>query len=88
MFTAIITRNFRDVNTSSPKVLLLQVQNDSAIFRDHCWVTISDTIKDFVPKKNHIKTKICFDAKVKEYQTYGPVKQTLISIKNIRRLNK
>lgn len=38
MFTAIITRNFRDVNTSSPKVLLLKVQSDSELFRDHCWV--------------------------------------------------
>lgn len=64
MFTAIITRNFRDVNTSSPKVLLLKVQSDSELFRDHCWVTISDALREFVPRKNHIKTKICFDAKV------------------------
>lgn len=88
MFTAIITRNFRDVNTSSPKVLLLKVQSDSELFRDHCWVTISNALREFVPRKNHIKTKICFDAKVKEYQTLGPVKQTLISLKNIIRLSK
>lgn len=84
MYTATITRNFRDVRTTTPKVLLLNIIDENGqLFRDHCWVTITDLLEKFIPLKNHIKKKIMFDAKIKNYQTTGSKNQTLISFKNI-----
>lgn len=84
MYTATITRNFRDVRTTTPKVLLLNIRNeDGQLFRDHCWVTVTEILEKFIPLKNHIKKTIVFTAKIKEYQTIGPKKQTLISFKDV-----
>lgn len=84
MYTATITRNFRDVRTTTPKVLFLNITNENGeLFRDHCWVTITDMLEKFIPLKNKVKKTITFNAKVKDYQTIGPIKQTLISFNNI-----
>ena len=84
MYTATITRNFRDVRTTTPKVLLLNIIDENGqLFRDHCWVTINELLEKFIPLKNHIKKTIMFDAKIKDYQTIGPKKQTLTSFKDI-----
>lgn len=84
MYTAIITRNFRDVRTTTPKVLLLNIiDEDGQTFRDHCWVTITDILEKFIPLKNHIKNIITFDAKITDYRTINHTKQTLSSFENI-----
>lgn len=84
MYTAYITRNFRDVRTTTPKVLLLNIIDENGqLFREHCWVTINELLKKFIPSKNIIKKTIMFDAKIKDYQTRGPQKQTLTSFKDI-----
>lgn len=84
MYTATIIRNFRDLRTTTPKVLLLNIVDENGqLFRDHCWVTITELLEKFIPLKNHIKKKIMFDAKIKNYQTIGPEKQTLTSFKDI-----
>ena len=84
MYTATITRNLRDVRTTTPKVLLLDIIDENGqLFRDHCWVTINELLKRFIPLKIHIKKTIKFNAKIKSYQTIGPKKQTLTSFKNI-----
>lgn len=84
MYTATIIRNFRDVKTTTPKVLLLNITDKNGqLFRDHCWVTINELIEKYIPIKNNIKKIIKFDAIIKEYQTNGPKKQTLISFKDI-----
>lgn len=84
MYTATITRNFRDVKTTIPKVLLLNIIDENGqIFRDHCWVTITDILKKFIPLKNHIKKTIIFNAKIKDYQTIDSKKQTLTSFENV-----
>ena len=81
---ATITRNFRDVNTLSPKVLLTNVIFDNGeTFRDHCWVPMTDKIKQFIPRTNKQKNTLQFKAKIKDYQTIGPAKQTLSKIREI-----
>lgn len=84
---ATITRNFRDVNTISPKVLLTNVVNDDGSeFRDHCWVDISNEIEGFIPKTNRYKVTVEFTASVKSYQTRGPKKDTLCKMVNIKKV--
>jgi len=65
-YYATISRNFRDVATGDPKVLLRDVNTADNKFRDHCWISQSE-VKDFIPYKNHQHLRICFEAKTKEY---------------------
>ena len=68
----------------TPKVLLLNIIDENGqLFREHCWVTINELLEKFIPSKNTIKKIIMFDAKIKNYQTIGPEKQTLTSFKDI-----
>ena len=83
MYTATITRNFRDVNTVSPKVLLLNIREAGKPFRDHCWVNITPELEKFIPYKNTQKLRLAFEAKSKTYKTYGPEKVTLTKFKHI-----
>lgn len=87
MYTAIITRNFRDVNTTMIKVLLLNIRDENGnLFRDHCWVLISKKINKFIPLNNKYTNKIKFSAKIKEYKTIS-CKKTLCAIKKIEYIN-
>lgn len=84
MYTATITRNFMDMQRT-PKVLFINIIDENGeLFRDHCWVSISKKIKDFIPSHNKLKNIITFEARIKEYQTIGPKKKTLCSIKEIK----
>lgn len=87
-YIAEISRNFRDITTGAPKVLLRSIVQDdnSEYFRDHAWVELTEDLKQFfkqeLPKNG--KRVISFRAKEKVY-TYrgGLVKRTLKSVKNI-----
>jgi hypothetical protein len=59
------------------------IDENGQLFREHCWVTINELLEKFIPSKNTIKKIIMFDAKIKDYQTRGPQKQTLTSFKDI-----
>jgi hypothetical protein len=84
MYTATIhTKNYRDTNTITPKVLLTDICNETSEFRDHCWVAINKHLDTLIKKTRKPKLTIKFSAKVKVYQTYGPAKETLASIKKI-----
>ena len=79
----ILTRNYRDIHTISPKILLLDIRNDDGTeFRDHCWINASE-VELFIPKTNRYKSTIYFTAASKTYQTRGPEKITLVGFKDI-----
>jgi len=78
MFRADIQRQFRDVATGQPKVLLTNITNEKGEFRDHCWVIITEEIRHLIPHKCGIKRQIQFDAIPK---TYYSGKSTLCDIK-------
>ena len=87
-YTAEISRNFRDIATGAPKVLLRSIVQDdySEDFRDHAWVELTEDLKQFfkqeLPKNG--KRVISFRAKEKVYTYRGElVKRTLKSVKNI-----
>ena len=87
--TAKISRNFRDVQSGAPKVLLRGLQTPTEDFRDHAWVEhcpslkrITDTLKD------NSSLLISFTAEAKDYNYRGESKRTLTNIKNIRVLGR
>lgn len=90
--TAQISRNFRDVATGVPKVLLRSIidENDNE-FRDHAWVQLNQELRTFfrtkLPKNG--KRVIQFEADEKLYEYRGEVfKKTLENIKNIKVLGR
>ena len=92
-YTAQISRNFRDIATGAPKVLLRNViqEDDDEEFRDHIWVELSAELREFfkreLPKKG--ERIISFRAKEKVYKYRGElVKKTLSSVKNINVLGR
>lgn len=92
-YTAQISRNFRDISTGAPKVLLRSIvqEDDSEDFRDHAWVELTEDLKQFfkqeLPKNG--KRIISFRAKEKVYKYRGElVKKTLSSVKNINVLGR
>lgn len=84
MYIAKIQRQFRDVKTGSPKVLLTDVVCDETEgFRDHCWVTLTEDLAKLVPSRCGVKLAIEFNAEPKEYYTG---KLTLANITDIHLL--
>ena len=84
-YTAIISRNFRDVGTMSPKLLLRDVTDSYGnLFRDHCWVDL-DALQHVVPNSNRYSAKISFQATPKPYYSG---KHTLTSISQGKYLGK
>lgn len=83
MYRAKIQRQFRDVATSTPKVLLTDITSELGEFRDHCWVELSDQLRKLVPDRCGQKLAICFKASVKQYYSG---KSTLHKIKDIHPL--
>ena len=91
-FTAKISRNFRDVATGCPKVLLRDVFDESGeTFRDHCHVEISPalarTLKTMRSNKSFI---IELDAEPLSYnyQNSGVFKQTLTAVSRVKVLGR
>lgn len=81
-YTAKIGRNFRDVGTLSPKVLLRDVVNSNEEqFRDHCWVLKCPKLSRIIPKTNKKSIVIQFDAIPKQYYSG---KLTLTDVSNIK----
>lgn len=82
-YTAKISRNFRDINLTTPKVLLRNIVDDEEEeFRDHAWVNISKKLEEVIPRGN--KTVVIqFVATPKLYGAYQE-KMTLTSIAKIK----
>jgi hypothetical protein len=86
MLTATIHRNFRDIHTTTPKVLLTSLCEDGKELRDHCWVTITNRIEKFIPKKNTQSIDIRFTGKLETYQTIGDEKITVKALRSIEKI--
>lgn len=84
-YTATVSRNFRDVGSISPKLLLRNITDSNGnLFRDHCWVEL-DYLAHVVPNSNRYSAKISFEATTKPYYSG---KHTLTAISNARYLGK
>lgn len=84
-YTALISRNFRNVDSGSPIVLLRNVTTADGIpFRDHCWVDRAALMK-ILPRGNK-SIQISFMADTKLYKVLGPEKETLTNIHTVKRI--
>lgn len=81
MYTAIVTRKFRDTNTTTPKVILDNLV--SPLNREHCHV-LMDEIEKFIPAHGHVCI-IKFTADIKKYLKRGIEEcETLHNIKVLK----
>ena len=78
--TAYLTGNRRDVNTSSPKALFINVKG----FRDHCWVVINTAIEHLQPAGHQKPIKVEVVAEPVAYLKRGTEKATTLKVKEIR----
>ena len=86
LYTAKITGNKRDVGTTSPKSLLIDINPAEGLFRNNCWVD-SELVASIAPKGHQKPRLIEFEADLKEYRRRGTeTSYTLTNIRNIRRI--
>lgn len=86
-YTAMISCNYRDTNTASPKVLLRGIMDDdNEIYRDHCHVNITSHLDKVLSKSSKSRRQrsylIKFKANTKtyNYRMSGNVKYTLENV--------
>ena len=83
-FTAKLTGNRRDVETLSPKALLILVDPSNKLGRDHCWIDLS-YVESIQPQGHHKPKPIQFNADIVEYKRKGTeVSYTLTNLSNIK----
>lgn len=76
-----LTGNRRDVGTTSPKALITNIEPNSELDRDHCWIDLV-FVESIQPKGKPIWIE--FDADVKQYKKRGlEDSYTLTNITNI-----
>lgn len=89
-YTAKLTTNLRDIHTTVPKRLFVNVTDeDGVLFRDHCWVLDTKDIQNVAPtaKTKNKPIKVMFTADIKEYKR-GGVEQafTLEKIRGLKQI--
>jgi len=88
MFKATIKgRNFRDVQSGTPRVLLTNVMHKGQVFRDHMWLEITPEIRKVLPTSNTAVVNISFEADLVGYRNHitKELKMALARMKNVRR---
>ena len=84
-YTARLTGNRRDISTAYPKALLIGIDPDSELGRDHCWVQITDELAAIQPRGDHKPIKVIIEANIVPYTKQGKSAETTLSIINIKR---
>lgn len=84
LITAVISRNLRDTNTGSPKVLLRNLQTTEGLYRDHAWVELNAQLHQLLRAKrfNNNRSHVVYleaDEKIYNYQG-STLKRTLQNI--------
>ena len=78
-----LTGNRRDVETTSPKALITNIEPNDELDRDHCWIELS-LVKSIQPRGDQKPIWIEFDADIKQYKKRGlEDSYTLTNITNI-----
>lgn len=86
VFQGELTGNKRDMQTLSPKVLMLNVSNwKGEVFRDHCWIPAnSKRYRNLIPAgHSNKKVLIQFSARVEEYMSSEGTKLGLKHIRDV-----
>ena len=82
-YKARLCGNRRGVGTTSPKALITNIEPNSELDRDHCWIDL-EAVESIMPKGHQKPIWIEFDADVKKYIKRGlEDSYTLTNITNI-----
>ena len=82
-YKARLCGNRRGVSTTSPKALITNIEPNSELDRDHCWIDLS-SVKSIQPRGDQKPIWIEFDADIKKYKKRGlEDSYTLTNITNI-----
>ena len=82
-YKARLCGNKRDIGTTSPKALITNIEPNSELDRDHCWIDLS-LVKSIQPRGDQKPIWIEFDADIKQYKKRGLEDScTLTNITNI-----
>lgn len=84
VFKAILTDNYRDTDTGAPKVLLKNIKQEGAQFRDHCWVPLTKELRLLLRK--YSKATILFEGEVQEYLKRATTIQQTLTVQKIIRI--
>jgi hypothetical protein len=85
-YTSVLTVSRRDVNSASPKRMLLQIREveSKKLFRDHLWIQ-EDIVSKYLSTDDHKKRALIeFTAEPKEYMSSDGIKLGLTNIKNVK----
>ena len=83
-YKARLNGNRRDVETTSPKALITNIEPNDELDRDHCWIELS-LVKSIQPRGDQKGIWIEFDADIKQYKKRGlEDSYTLTNITNIK----
>ena len=84
-YTAKISRNFRDVATGAPKVLLRDIFDaQGELFRDHAHIEITPAVQ----KVLNCIVELEAEEKTYDYQNSGTIKRTLTNITRVKVLGR
>ena len=82
-YKARLCGNKRGIGTISPKALITNIEPNSELDRDHCWIDLS-LVESIQPRGDKKPIWIEFDADIKQYKKRGlEDSYTLTNITNI-----
>lgn len=91
-YTAKISRNFRDVATGAPKVLLRDIFDaQGELFRDHAHIEITPAVQkvlNCMRSNKSFKVELDAEEKTYDYQNSGTIKRTLTNITRVKVLGR
>lgn len=86
-YKATLTGNRRDTATSSPKILIVHIDPESALGRNHCWVDATAELSAIQPAGHKPAIRVSFDADIEPYLKQGTIQQyRFTNITNIQRI--
>lgn len=85
-FKAKLTCLKRDVNTSSPKVMLKEVFQGDKLFRDHVYVSLSNKLKPLIPDTTDVNCEVDIEFTAQVYKYKGSDRVTKKGLQHIRNL--
>jgi len=85
-YYAKLTGNRRDVETSSPKALIVFINPSDQLDRNHCWVEL-DMVEHMQPSGHKPPIAVEFFAELKMYKKRGTITSyTLTNITDMKRM--
>ena len=87
-YRCMLTGNRREVNTTTPKCLLIDIEPSKDLERDHCWVNMTQAIERLGLKGHNRPIPVEIEAKIVNYMRGGTTPSKTLHIRSIKRVKK